>query len=109
MNDINIWISLIIIVSVGVWWVTYRVMVGRMGKICPYGKPCIKFDEMETKAAMGRVVKLLLENMEMKRGMRDDMIVMGNKIDKMECKGCNNNNLGCDKTDCGGVNNKKKK
>lgn len=75
--------SIIISVIILTWWVTGRVIYRRIRaqviemERCPYKTPCLKYDEVQTKDAVKRVSKLILQNIEteelQKRKLYEDL------------------------------------
>lgn len=61
-------ISFLFIVSIilsfigGMLWSHYLLQKRVSNKECPFKHACLKFDEFETKTAVKRVLKLLLDN-----------------------------------------------
>jgi predicted negative regulator of RcsB-dependent stress response len=76
-------VVLLCLVIVAVWYVSgwyfykrHEKNIMKMEK-CPYKNPCLKYDELETRGAVKRVAKLILENIEreelVKRKLYEDL------------------------------------
>lgn len=63
-----VWI--ITITGILTWWMSERWIYRKLQKEviemekCPFKTPCLKYDDVQTKDAVRRVAKLIIENME---------------------------------------------
>ncbi len=60
-------IALVITLTWGMtYWYIYRRIRGEVIQMekCPFKTPCLKYNEVQTKEAVRRVAKLILQNME---------------------------------------------
>lgn len=78
LSLIIIGIGVVVLTAMATWTFTYSYMRKKAQSTgCPFGQACLHYNEQESKAAMTRVVKLLLENMKeeeaYKRLLRDFM------------------------------------
>jgi len=68
--SVVVFMCIIAAVIILTWWVVdwfmYKKLEKQVMKMekCPFKTPCLRYDEMETKAAVKRVAKLILVNME---------------------------------------------